>query len=119
MHDDDAHEFARDLATILARLIAAAGRSPSDDTSETPAASPADPPDEVPPASPVRPMHRTRRGDSHPQARLSEAKVRVARRLVASGARRADVATLCDVSTATITDAVRGRTWSHLDGGRP
>ena len=55
------------------------------------------------------------RGEGRPQARLTECAVRVMRREYAKGlATRVQLAARHQVSDRTISDALTGRTWSHI-----
>lgn len=59
---------------------------------------------------------RLRRGEQHPAARLTEADVRAARRERRAGtASIGQMAARYGVSPRTIRDAVRGKTWRHVD----
>ena len=54
-------------------------------------------------------------GEAHPSVKLSDAKVRGARILHANAAPIRELARYYNVSPKTMADAVKGRTWKHVD----
>lgn len=55
------------------------------------------------------------RGDNHPSRKLSSGQVRIIRRLLSIGATSGELATLCNVSTATISLIKDGKRWNSVE----
>lgn len=55
-------------------------------------------------------------GESHPSAKLTDAKVRELRRRVAAGELIRDLAPEYGVSVTTIREVASGKRWSHIEG---